>query len=96
MGNVIRTSATETTMSYAFDARSLVKRFRKMTALAVVDLAAGPGGVLGLPGLNGAGKRRLNLRPTLTDGTVSLRVADPALSPQNPLIPGLALLLVAG
>jgi oleandomycin transport system ATP-binding protein len=56
MGDVMTTSAAETTMSYAFEARGLVKRFGKTTALAGVDLAASPGSVLGLLGPNGAGK----------------------------------------
>ena len=50
------TSAAETTTSPAFEARGLVKRFGKTTALAGVDLAASPGSVLGLLGPNGAGK----------------------------------------
>ncbi len=41
---------------YAIEARGLVKRFGKTTALAGVDLSARPGTVLGLLGPNGAGK----------------------------------------
>ncbi|MFE9244499.1 ATP-binding cassette domain-containing protein [Nocardiopsis sp. NPDC006938] len=41
---------------YAFQARGLVKRFGRTTALAGVDLAARPGSVLGVLGPNGAGK----------------------------------------
>jgi oleandomycin transport system ATP-binding protein len=40
----------------AIEARGLVKRFGKTTALAGVDLTARPGTVLGLLGPNGAGK----------------------------------------
>ncbi|MFI7586052.1 ATP-binding cassette domain-containing protein [Spongisporangium articulatum] len=43
-------------MSYAFEARGLVKRFGDTTALAGVDLAATTGTVLGVLGPNGAGK----------------------------------------
>jgi oleandomycin transport system ATP-binding protein len=42
--------------TYAIEARGLVKRFGKTTALAGVDLTARPGTVLGLLGPNGAGK----------------------------------------
>ncbi|MBO0803846.1 MAG: ATP-binding cassette domain-containing protein [Nocardiopsaceae bacterium] len=42
--------------TYAIEARGLVKRFRKTTALDGVDLAARAGTVLGLLGPNGAGK----------------------------------------
>jgi oleandomycin transport system ATP-binding protein len=42
--------------TYAIEARGLVKRFGKTTALAGVDLAARGGTVLGLLGPNGAGK----------------------------------------
>src|SRR6202451_939341 len=41
---------------YAVEARGLVKRFGKTTALAGVDLTARAGTVLGLLGPNGAGK----------------------------------------
>jgi oleandomycin transport system ATP-binding protein len=41
---------------YAVEARGLVKRFGKTTALAGVDLTARAGSVLGLLGPNGAGK----------------------------------------
>ncbi|PWV49179.1 ATP-binding cassette domain-containing protein [Nocardiopsis sp. L17-MgMaSL7] len=41
---------------YAFQARGLVKRFGRTTALSGVDLAARPGSVLGVLGPNGAGK----------------------------------------
>jgi oleandomycin transport system ATP-binding protein len=40
----------------AIEARGLVKRFGKTTALADVDLTARTGTVLGLLGPNGAGK----------------------------------------
>ena len=43
-------------MTYAIEARRLVKRFGKTTALAGIDLVARPGTVLGLLGPNGAGK----------------------------------------
>ena len=43
-------------MSYAFEAKGLVKRFGETTALDGVDLAAEPGTVLGVLGPNGAGK----------------------------------------
>ena len=42
--------------TYAIEARGLVKRFGKTTALAGVDLTARAGTVLGLLGPNGAGK----------------------------------------
>src|SRR5487761_1117787 len=42
--------------TYAIEARGLVKRFGKTTALAGVDLTARGGTVLGLLGPNGAGK----------------------------------------
>ena len=42
--------------TYAVEARGLVKRFGKTTALAGVDLTARAGTVLGLLGPNGAGK----------------------------------------
>ncbi len=41
---------------YAFQARGLVKRFGRTTALSGVDLAARPGSVLAVLGPNGAGK----------------------------------------
>src|SRR6204780_3321320 len=41
---------------YAVEARGLVKRFGKTTALAGVDLTARAGTVLGVLGPNGAGK----------------------------------------
>ena len=40
----------------ALEARGLVKTFGSMTAVAGIDLAAGPGEVFGLLGPNGAGK----------------------------------------
>jgi oleandomycin transport system ATP-binding protein len=43
-------------MTNAIEARGLVKRFAKTTALAGVDLVARPGTVLGVLGPNGAGK----------------------------------------
>jgi oleandomycin transport system ATP-binding protein len=43
-------------MTNAIEASGLVKRFGKTTALAGVDLVAGPGTVLGVLGPNGAGK----------------------------------------
>ena len=43
-------------MTNSIEARGLVKRFGKTTALAGVDLVARPGSVLGLLGPNGAGK----------------------------------------
>ena len=43
-------------MTEAIEARGLVKRFGKTTALAGVDLVARPASVLGLLGPNGAGK----------------------------------------
>ena len=43
-------------MMYAIEAKGLVKRFGKTTALAGADLAARTGAVLGLLGPNGAGK----------------------------------------
>src|SRR5215469_8165753 len=42
--------------THAIEARGLVKRFGKTTALAGVDLTARAGSVLGLLGPNGAGK----------------------------------------
>ncbi len=43
-------------MEYAFEARGLVKRYGKTTALAGLDLSAPQGTVLGVLGPNGAGK----------------------------------------
>ena len=40
----------------ALEARGLVKSFGSITAVAGIDLAAGPGEVFGLLGPNGAGK----------------------------------------
>ncbi|WP_066360687.1 ATP-binding cassette domain-containing protein [Herbidospora mongoliensis] len=43
-------------MEYAFEARGLVKRYGKTTALAGLDLSVRQGSVLGVLGPNGAGK----------------------------------------
>src|SRR6202167_5644215 len=56
-------------VTYAVEARGLVKRFGKTTALAGVDLTARTGTVLGLLGPNGAGK------------TTAVRILATLLSP---------------
>jgi oleandomycin transport system ATP-binding protein len=64
-------------MSYAFQAESLVKKYRKTMALAGADLAAESGSVLGLLGPNGAGKTTMvrilatQLRPSGGSALVS-------------------------
>ncbi len=52
-------NAVTPTTTGTIRARGLVRRFGTKTALAGVDLAAGPGGVIGLLGPNGSGKSTL-------------------------------------
>jgi ABC-2 type transport system ATP-binding protein len=68
-------------MSYAFQAKGLVKRYGNLTALAGIDLAVRTGEVHGLLGPNGAGKTttiRILLGLLRADaGSVRLLAGDP-------------------
>jgi hypothetical protein len=69
-------------MTNAIEARGLVKRFAKTTALAGVDLVARPGTVLGP---NGAGKPVKGLRHSLLARKAGFR--SPGQRPSSPTRP---------